>query len=76
MTNDYQYAFKRLKKLEKTLTQLIEQNRALAETNRQLHAQHDTDLRREAARERVLQSFQAQEESRSGDYSLREGEQA
>jgi regulator of replication initiation timing len=55
---DYQYVFKRLYKIEKTIKQLVEENCKLREANAALRTQHQTDLEREVARERVLASIQ------------------
>lgn len=55
--SDYQYAFKRLDKLRKTLEQLIAQNQALSATNAQLRHARETEGQRFAAQERVLKSL-------------------
>lgn len=55
--SDYQYAFKRLDKLRKTLEQLIAQNQALSATNAKLRHALETEGQRFAAQERVLKSL-------------------
>lgn len=52
--SDYQYAFKRLDKLRKTIEQLVVQNQELNKANAKLRAEHGTWEAREHARERVL----------------------
>lgn len=55
--SDYQYAFKRLDKLRKTIERLVTLNQALSATNAQLRHNEQTFIQREAARERVLKSL-------------------
>ena len=63
----YQYVFNRLKKLEKTLETLCNENEELGKANSKLRNTVDTMEQQAAARERVLQSFQRSEDAKMAE---------
>lgn len=54
ISSEYQFIFNRLKKLNKSIEQIVKQNTQLKEANSKLRAEHGTWQNREAARERIL----------------------